>query len=239
MVHVFRDAFPNEAVVAVYDDSWRQFENIHKDPINGFELSQEDSAYLLNNPPILFLHSHPKGNQSPSDRDSLQQLATGWNWGIVAIDGNERGDVYAVHYPECWGDGLDIPPLVGRTYLWGVRDCWNLVRDYYRLNGFPKLKATPRARDPSIYPIGTPGNNMFAYWPPKLGFKQIEPHARKPGDMFIMHFRSDIPNHCGIWLSDGKVLHQMEGQLSTEWSLPTTAEHFIERHNVTFWRLRK
>lgn len=240
MKPLFAEAFPKEVVVAIHGDKWRQLANISQRPAYCFELHPSDVVELYDNPPDLLLHSHPSppASAEPSDTDTEQQIKTGWNWGIVAVTGAAEGQVYNVAYPECWGDGLPIQPLLGRSYCWGIRDCWTLCRDWYRLNGY-EIANTPRARDPLSYAPGTPQHNQFLYWPEKRGMKPVARHDRRPGDFAVFQFKSaNIHNHCGIYLGEGKYLHQLEDALSCEW-IPHNEELIIERWNVLYFRLPK
>lgn len=233
---VFAAAFPNEAVVAIHGTEWRELANVAARPAHGFEIGQADLAWLMRTPPTLFLHSHPSppASAEPSDRDTEQQLATGWDWGIVAVTGTPEGEVYAVAYPECWGDGIAPQALVGRTYLWAVRDCWTLVRDFYREQGLP-LRNTSRARKPDLYPQGDSRNDQIGYWPAKLGFKPVERHARRAGDLFTMAWRGNRRNHVGVYLDEGRYLHQLEDRTSEIW-VPHNEELVLAQMSVEFSR---
>jgi len=230
---VFFRAYPKEAVVAVAADmTWRELQNVAGDPLNGFALTDADKLALEKNPPFALIHSHPNGTAAPSDLDSASQLATGWTWGIVAIHGNPLGEVYSISYPEFWGDDVPIPPLEGRPYLWGIRDCYSLIRDFYRLEG-KYLRDIPRARYPDHYPVGHWGRAPFPYWIPKLGFKPINRNERKRGDMFTMKVRTPHANHCGIYLGDGKYIHQ---PLDRNSEIDFFNERQMERESVQFYR---
>jgi len=233
---VFAQAFPKEAVVAIWPDgTWRQFLNTHPEPLAAFSLSHEDNALLLSKRPALFLHSHPHGSAEPSDRDTENQLATGWTWGIVAIQGSEAG-VYDVAYPEIWGPEKPAEPLLGRSYLWGVRDCWTLCMDFYGAEN-RKLVPIPRVRNPGDHHAHARARDPFRYWPSRLGFKPIERHQRQRGDLAIMFWNSPIANHCAVYLGEGKYLHQLSGRLSEEWC-PHHEEKAIEKYAMQFWRLK-
>ena len=238
---VFLNAWPQEAIVAIWaDGSWQEFENVHPEPTTAFSLSHDDNALLLSKRPVLFLHSHPNCAQDPrgrepSDRDTESQLATGWTWGVVAVYGNLSG-VYDISYPEIWGPERPVEPLLGRTYLWGVRDCWTLCEDYYRANG-RILDPIPRVREPGSHHPHARGQDPFRYWPPRLGFRPVERHERQPGDLATMFWKSPIANHCAIYLGEGKYLHQLAERLSEEW-LPQHEERAIEKYAIQFWRLK-
>lgn len=231
---LFARAWPNEAIVAIWPDgSWREFVNVHPDPTSAFALSHDDNALLLGKRPALFLHSHPHGSAEPSDRDTESQIATGWTWGIVAVHANQLG-VTNVCYPEIWGPEKPIEPLLGRSYLWGVRDCWTLCEDYYGATG-RRLDPIPRVREPCAHHHHARGQDPFRYWPSRLGFRPVERHQRQHGDLAVMFWNSPLANHCAIYLGEGKYLHQLSERHSEEW-LPQHEERAIERYAIQFWR---
>lgn len=236
---VFRRAFPREGIVAVMPDlSWRELENTAQNPLQDFNISFDDKAQLITKPPLALIHSHPNGNQEPSDRDTISQQAYGWTWGISVVHGViETGEIFSVGYPEFWGDAVPIPPLQGRKYLWGVRDCWNLCRDYYRLNG-RYVSDVPRSRDRTLYPVGSAMNDPFKHFPKQVGFVPLSsPLERKPGDFLTMQFRENYHNHCAIYLGNGKLLHQPQNSNSDEWTVNSEDTVFTNT-SAQFYRLK-
>lgn len=240
---VFLKAYPREAVVAIWDNhTWEEIENIAQGVDGAFEfkLSQKDEARLLQRKPRLFLHSHPNGNPEPSDRDTETQIATGWNCGIVAVSGNPDTrpvSVYDAAYPEIWGPNASQGALLGRSFLWGIRDCWTLCADWYAAHGV-KIDPIPRVRQPGAHHHHARGLDPFSYWPPRLGFKRVERHERRWGDLALMHWRSPTVNHCAIYLGQGTYLHQPNMKLSEEWVMKDE-ELLLERWAVSFWRYKE
>lgn len=235
IVPVFGKAWPCEAVVAIWPDEWRQLDNVAADPIKGFTLSDADRMELLTRKPLVLLHSHPNGSKEPSDTDTLSQLAMNAPWGIVAIDANPvTQHIYAIHYPEVWGAGLPIPPLLGRQFLWGIRDCMTITQDFYTLNGV-QMPRIPRARKPSIYPKGHWGNDPFRTQPKNLGLVSIKRHERRPGDLTIWMNNKGQYDHCAVYLGDGRFLNQPTDNAS-EIHLTDYEDKFIERKNIEFLR---
>ncbi len=238
---VFLREWPKEAIVAIWPDgSWKQCENAHPEPTTAFTLTHEDNALLLGKRPALFLHSHPNCAQNPhgrepSDRDTEQQLATGWTWGIVPVYGNLSG-VYDIGRPEVWGPEKPTEPLLGRSYLWGIRDCWTLCEDFYAASG-RILDPIPRVREPGAHHVHARARDPFRYWPPRLGFAPIDREDRQPGDLAIMFWNSPIANHCAVYLGEGKYLHQLIERHSEEWR-PQHEERAIEKYAMQFWRLK-
>lgn len=238
LLPIFGKAWPNEAVVAIWPDEWRQLENVAAEPMLSFSLGEADRIELLTRKPLALLHSHPNGRREPSDKDTLSQLAMNVPWGIVAIDANPvTGNIYAVHYPECWGAGLPIPPLLGRQFLWGVRDCMTLAQDFYTLNGV-HMPRIPRARDTSIYPKGHWGHDPFRTQPKNLGLKPVQRHERRPGDLTIWMNGKGRYDHCAVYLGEGRYLTQSIDQAS-EIYVTDFEEKFIERKNIEFLRPKK
>jgi proteasome lid subunit RPN8/RPN11 len=234
----FIRAYPCEAIVAIWPDGWRELPNVSPAPALGFAFAEADRLAFLTKPPLVVLHSHPNGSRAPSDRDTEGQLSWSFPWGIVAIDAEPvTGQVYAAHYPECWGAGLPIPPLQGRPYLWGIRDCFTLCQDFYALNGVI-LPSIPRARTPTIYPKGHWGHDQFLNEPARLNIKPVKRHQRQPGDITRWQFKADRFNHCAIYLGEGRFLHQPVDQASAVWTTGFE-EKFIEERNIEFFRPKR
>ena len=91
-----------------------------------FKISSADRAKHLGSAQMI-LHSHPNGPVFPSRPDMEGQIATAVPWGIIALDEERIGD------PEIWGDQLPVVPLLGRSFMHGIRDCYSLIRDTFRL----------------------------------------------------------------------------------------------------------
>ena len=49
----------------------------------------------------------------------------------------------------------------------------------------------------------------------KEGFNETTLEQIAYGDLFLMQLESPVPNHAGIYLGDGVVLHHVQGRLSS------------------------
>lgn len=163
------------------------------------------------------LHSHPGGPLFPSEADMRGQIASEVPWGIIPLDEDRIGD------PIMWGDSLPIADVIGREFMHGVRDCYSLIRDCFRLGrdrlaaqgvaDWPyepiELEEIPRDDawwdgDQDLY-----GDN-FA----RVGFRSVPLHEAMPGDVFLMSIRSPKANHGGLILPNNLILHHLPARLS-------------------------
>jgi len=240
----FAERYPEEAVAVVWQDgSWDPIPNIHDNPQGSFRVSDEWRLDLVerSDEVLVLLHTHPNGSPHPSDRDSQSQINYGFAWGISVVQGNPASEeVYGVLPPECWGDTVPMSPLEGREMLWVVRDCFTLMRDYHRSVGvlYPN---PPRIEDPTIEGAPHWAADQIRHWMRKLGFVQVSREDRKPGDSFTQCWGtrgSWEHDHCGIYMGEGKYLHQWNAPRRSQIYLPPSEKAWIEQKATEFWRFK-
>lgn len=163
---------------------------------------------------VALVHSHPDSPQRPSDADRRSCNGSGLTWHIVRVDGHPEDG------PEARGwftmqPGEAEVPLIGREFCYGTLDCYTLIQDWYRENmpePLPDFDHGPNEwwDDPesSFNPYL---DNIEA-----AGMEEVSTLA-EPGDLIIMQIRSAThkPNHAGVYIGDGMMLHHLAGQLST------------------------
>tara|TARA_Y100000004_G_scaffold193902_1_gene257301 strand:+ start:2560 stop:3300 length:741 start_codon:yes stop_codon:yes gene_type:complete len=195
--------YPKESVGAIVRGEYVPLHNVHPSPHTGFMVNQypDDLEALV--------HSHPDTLTCPSAADMSQQAAMDVPWGIVSVDGKSS----QVSEVEWFGEGCPIPPLLGRTFLSGVRDCWCLVKDWYTLNHPEighKLPQLPRDHDWYKDEIDLLGPQNIE----DAGFEQIHISEMRLGDVILGRIGSRVVNHCGVYWGGNQALSHMEGRLS-------------------------
>lgn len=173
-----------------------------------FVLCPEDFAAAEDRGQVLaVVHSHPDAEASPSSMDVAQCNITGVPWLIVS-------------YPKIsyfWVDPIrkKMPnaagalPLVGRTFEFGVVDCYTLVRDYYYQR--QGLVLNDYRREDRFW---EKGQDLYRAYFELEGFVRA---AGPPevGDAFLIQFMgSPVPQHAGVYAGDGMILHHLPKRLS-------------------------
>lgn len=211
--------YPEECCGLVTRDGYQPFPNLHPEPTEYFRLPPEADAMVAAGEALAVVHSHPDGPDWPSAADQQQQLNQGIPWGICVVRPGRA------ETPYFFGDGIPEVPLMPRDFRWGPTgtdgrgDCLALVRDWYRLHRGIQLPDGPRepnwlAEAPTRYV-----DNAY-----KAGFRPIPIDDLRDGDLVFMAVQSGgRPNHAGIYLDGGNLLHHLEGRLA-------------RRESFLFWR---
>ncbi|MGO2345360.1 MAG: C40 family peptidase [Providencia sp.] len=200
-----KSEYPNEACGVICQKSRvKQYfpcRNLSSNPTDHFELSPEDYALAEDwGNPIAIVHSHCGDGVTtqPSELDKLQCDATELPWVIVS-------------WPE--GDLRVISPrgerkLEERPFVLGHADCWSLIMDYYyQQHGITLNNYSIERR------WWEEGESRYMDNWRKEGFVEFSGEP-KDGDMVIMQVQADVPNHAGVLVNNGMLLHHLYGQLS-------------------------
>jgi hypothetical protein len=115
-------------------------------------------------------------------------------------------------YPIAYKENM---PLEGRPWKEGHSDCYRLVLDYYRNElGIPIREVIT----PANYTVQMQSyckTNLYLESYESSGFEQVL--APEPGDAFFIKTGGatfDGPDHVGICVSEGKILHHYRNRLS-------------------------
>lgn len=208
------DAYPEEACGLVVSDGPRvryvRVNNIAPNPRESFAMPLRVWA---RHQIRAVVHSHPdkSADDGPSASDMRQQIATALPWGLTCTDGVAASPVI------WWGDMLPVPDLVGRPFRHGpsgsdgAGDCYALIRDWYRVERGIVLREFPRDVE-----WWNNGADLYRQGFGDAGFRRLDTDREQPqpGDVFLAQVRSPVPNHGGIYLGSGLVLHQLSNRLS-------------------------
>lgn len=107
----------------------------------------------------------------------------------------------------------DYQHLIGRSFLWGVRDCYALLRDFYRDAFGIELTDYARPTDWSAE-----NNSMIRKLYERDGFEMLanwKPKDLRPGDVLCMAIGETEPNHLAIYVGDNMVIQHLYGRLSS------------------------
>ncbi len=197
-----KEAYPEECVGYVKDGVYVRLDNKHPEPTKHFRIAQSD-LYGVN--PDVVWHSHPATGQAnphwPSMADLRLFYSTPIRWGIIATDGVEVG-------PMVIFDDKNPSPLIGREYVWGVQDCYSLIRDWYKQQGII-LKNYPR--DLKEFQSGKDlyGDNFG-----DAGFIEVGMNDLQVGDVLLMSIMSNKINHAALYLGGNEMIHHQINRFS-------------------------
>ena len=164
------------------------------------------------------VHSHPVTPPSPSQADKVSCEQSGLKWHIV----NPKTETWGYCEPTGYK-----PPLIGRQWVWGVTDCWSLVRDYYKEQHNIQLLDYQRPTTPQDFL----NNPLFEQYAQRTGFRELNKDEKlQKGDVLLMSILHPTLNHVAIFLGD-EILHHLADRLSTrepynEWLLKCTGKRY-------------
>ena len=173
---------------------------------------------------VSVIHSHPITPAVASEADKVSCEAGNLPWYIV----NPKTEQWGYYEPTGYK-----PPLKGRSWCWGVADCWSLVRDWYlEEKGIELIKGSrPVTPDEFIEnPVSEEDGDGDAFLI-SAGFRLLTPNEKlENGDVLLMSILGKGLNHAAIFLN-GEVLHHLADRLScqepySEWLLKCTGGRY-------------
>lgn len=200
--HAIRE-YPNEACgIVTRSKGYVVYENLAYDKVNDFEMNPV--AWIEHTDILGVIHSHTNGNYAPGANDMKHQIASSLAWGIIVASADSASDVL------WWGGDTPVAPLLGRTFIHGIQDCYSLIRDWYKVERGITLKDFPRNN--MWWEAGEALYNQFG----EAGFYEVpnDPMALQPGDVFLAKVRANVENHGGLYVGGGLVMHHVGGHYS-------------------------
>lgn len=199
-------AYPNECcgyVLSVFgEEKLFPCRNVHPNPRGDFRVGDDDVAAAYAAGAIVgFYHSHPDGIAYPSPLDRVHCREMDVPFYIFAYPRNE--------WCEILPDDYELP-LLGRTFEFGVVDCFTLMRDYFARTHGILLTNYPRKDK-----FWDRGENLYMDNLEREGFVVVQGEL-KPDDCFLHKIRSPIANHVSIYRGNNTILHHACNRLSVE-----------------------
>lgn len=190
-------ASPEEACGVVINGKAIALTNTHPSPSRAFAIAASDYAAMDELGEIeAVYHSHPAGSVngfSADDIASCKQSNVPW---IVFV--NKSGDFY-------YADPTGNAPYEGRQWIYGIHDCYALLRDFYGREFGIALDDFPRGREGEWE---TDEWRMFEQHYASQGFVVVD-RAERKGDFLLMQIGAPSPNHAGVLLEDGTFYHHL------------------------------
>ena len=206
----FADEYPREGcgVIAVVKGKKRWFPctNIAEDD-EDFVIDSDEFLKLQRTTDIVgIVHSHPDASSEPTEGDKKYCNALGIKY-------------YIFSYPDM--DLTVLEPentttdLFGREYEFGVRDCFEALRDYLAAQSI-KIPARAMFQD-NWWKKGLDyfTEETIANW----GHKPVSLQELQPNDVLIFKVDSEVNNHCGVYVGNDILYHHAIGRLSCRESI--------------------
>jgi len=200
-------------------EKYIECDNTASNPEQTFILNPTDylKASKLGNI-IAVIHSHPNSDLVFSESDKINCEKSKLPWYIV----DPRSKKFIYKQPDGY-----VPDLIGRKWIWGVTDCWSLVRDYYKKEKNIILKDYDRSMSAEEFVM----DPLFESYAWRTGFRELRLGENlQVGDVLLMSILHPTLNHVAIFLGD-MVLHHLAGRLSCRepyslWLLKSTAKRY-------------
>lgn len=201
------DAYPREACGLVIIERGREryvrCRNAAVTASEHFVLPAEDfAAAEARGDVVAVVHSHPDFPATPSAADRVSCEASGLPWHIVSWPDGDLQTIEPCGYEA---------PLVGRPFAHGVLDCWSLVRDWYARERGVALRDYERRDN-----WWNEGADLYMQHYAEVGGVVVPGITdMQTGDVIIMQVRAPVPNHAGVYIGDGLILHHLYNRLSS------------------------
>jgi proteasome lid subunit RPN8/RPN11 len=181
-------------------ETYRPCRNLRRD-LDVFELHPADWIAAEQAGRIVkIVHSHVNKPPAPTMPDRIGCEAHGLPWLIVSWPSGE--------FFEFVPDGYEAP-YVGRQFVWGMTDCFTLLRDYYRRELGILISDFGGYTEESAINDGLYESRFAA-----AGFREV--FDLQPHDVLLMNIPTAgaQAQHAAVYLGDGVMLHHLQGRLS-------------------------
>lgn len=210
--------FPNESCGFVIGNQYVPCDNIHSEPLNNFEISDEIVFRHINEIDAI-IHSH---NNSPhaSEDDMAGQIRSNIPWGIINV---KNGISLEINWL-----GLPGNNLYGRKFINGCADCFSFAQDYYAKNHGISIKSYPHSID-----FWKQEKNLIIENFEDADFVEVNKKSILPGDALIYKLGdTKVSNHIAIYMGGGLIAHHLANKPSRREPITILQDHLthVLRH---------
>jgi proteasome lid subunit RPN8/RPN11 len=196
--------------------------NQSADPANQFVISPESYAEAAEQGEVIAVwHSHVDISDEPSEADLQSCELSQMPWFITAVT-KEGEELTATNPRKIEPIGYKAP-YIGRPYVFGVFDCWALIRDYYKNEFGTDLEDYNRQEFFWLKGIDIIGEN----WE-NCGFKLVTDDSFQVGDLLLIQNSASMMNHVALYVGDDRILHHCHNRLSKK----DTYAGYWQKHTV-------
>ncbi|WP_395066204.1 C40 family peptidase [Paraburkholderia silvatlantica] len=196
-----------------------------------FVIDPQDAAHAEDTGEVVaYAHSHVFVPPQPTDADRQSMARTGLPWIIV----NHPLGSFTVNEPVPY-----LAPLVGRSFVHGVHDCYGIVRDYYEQELGIVLNDYPRAfgwwdheEGPDLYRENFASEGFVPVHAGPLDASTLK--VLRAHDLLLMRIRARRDNHMAVYIGGNAILHHLVDQLSRREVL----QEFYQRRTTVVLRHR-
>tara|TARA_B100000424_G_scaffold36687_1_gene24874 strand:- start:10508 stop:11194 length:687 start_codon:yes stop_codon:yes gene_type:complete len=213
----FEKEYPREAcgVIGIIKGKrqWFPCENLAQGTEN-FVLSSKDYLNIKSKADILgIVHSHPDASNKASEHDIDCCNALGIPYYIFSYPDMELNIVEPKKRAY---------PLIGREYEFGIKDCFEAMRDWLEKEN---IHIPPREPFEDDW-----WNNDLDYFTEEniknWNHKKVD--SPEKNDVLIFKIREKVANHCGVYLGNDIFFHHAENRLSCRENLyPFWIQHLV------------
>ena len=160
--------------------------NAHSSPSRHFAITAEDYARFDPLGIEAIFHSHlyfSEDKFSRHDIASCKQVNVPWVMYCVPAN--------TWHHMDPTGNA----PFLERPWLYGINDCYGLLRDYYRREFSIERDDYDRGEE---FEWKSSEWRMFEKNFEGQGFREVGDGQARKGDMLLMQLQADFPNHVGV-----------------------------------------
>ncbi len=158
------------------------------------------------------VHSHPNVLPKPSMGDKVSCEASGIPWYIVSVYQDAGDAAPRINGSFYWEPDGFIAPLIGRSYTFGVLDCYTLIRDWFKTERGITLPDFERRDE-----FWNRGEELYLDNFKAAGFVEVPmDQPIEVGDVILLKLAiGNVQcNHAGVYIGNSRFLHHPYRKLS-------------------------